>query len=134
MNASSGNLANSTTTTSASVLPPKTFIMNGNWNLVVDNGSVISFDARFTKVELDASNRHTHEITNFTSSNNSPIDAGISGTTTIIIGTTDVAINNVTMWHNVKTTIIMNNLSALTISLDPAGTANHSMLNQSTEL
>src|SRR5215218_10914150 len=69
MSTPSNNTSNATTT--ASVLPGKTFVLNGYWHLEVDNGNVTSFDARFTKVHLDATNRHTHEIANFTSSNNS---------------------------------------------------------------
>jgi len=123
MSTPSNNTSNATTT--ASVLPGKTFVLNGYWHLEVDNGNVTSFDARFTKVHLDATNRHTHEIANFTSSNNSSsVKAEINGTTTIS-GTSDVALNNVTVWHDVKTTIIMNDLSTVTISLDPSTTGNH---------
>jgi hypothetical protein len=123
MSTSSNNTSNATTT--ASVLPGKTFVLNGHWHLEVDNGNVTSFDARFTKVHLDATDRHTHEIGNFTTSNNSSSVKGeINGTTTIS-GTSDVALNNVTVWHHVKTTIIINDLSTITISLDPAATGNH---------
>jgi hypothetical protein len=44
------NTSNATTT--ASILPGKTFILNGYWRLEVDNGNVTSFDVRFTKSTL----------------------------------------------------------------------------------
>jgi hypothetical protein len=52
------------------------------------------------------------------------VKADINGTTTIS-GTSDIALNNLTVWHDVKTTIIINDLSTITISLDPAATGNH---------
>jgi hypothetical protein len=119
----SNNATNSTTSTPASVLPAKTFVLNGYWQLKVNNGNVTSFVARFTKVHLDATNRHTHEIANFTSKNTS-VKANINGTT-LISGISDVALNNATAWSKVNTTIILNDLSTITISLDPSTTSNH---------
>jgi hypothetical protein len=121
----SNNATNSTTSTPASVLPAKTFVLNGYWQLKVNNGNVTSFVARFTKVHLDATNRHTHEIANFTSSNNNvSIKPNVNGTT-LISGISDVALNNATAWSKVNTTIIVNDLSTITISLDPSTTSNH---------
>jgi hypothetical protein len=121
---SSNNATNVTATTPASVLPAKTFVLNGYWQLKVDNGNVTSFVARFTKVHLDATNRHTHEIANFTSNNNASVNPNVNGTT-LISGISDVALNNITVWSKVNTTIIVNDLSTITISLDPSTTSNH---------
>lgn len=118
---------NTANVSGASVLTPKTFILSGFWHLKVDNGNITFFDVRFTKVHLDATNRHTHEITNFTmagNSSNSSVKLNANGTTTIT-GTTGVALNNVVVWRNVKTTIAINNLSTIVISLDPKDTSNH---------
>src|SRR5215212_8228822 len=119
----SNNATNPTTSTPASVLTGKTFVLNAYWQLKVDNGNVTSFVARFTKVHLDATNGHTHEIANFTSKNAS-VKANIDGTT-LISGISDVALNNATAWSKVNTTIIVNDLSTITISLDPSTTSNH---------
>ncbi len=119
--------SSSTMPTPASVLPAKTFILSGFWQLDVTNGKLSFFDARFTKVHLDATNRHTHEITNFTlTNNNSLVKLNANGTTTLN-GTTGVALNNAVPWKNVKTTITINDLSTIIISLDPKDTSNHFM-------
>ena len=119
------NIANAS---GASILPPKTFILSGFWHLKINNGNITFFDVRFTKVHLDATNRHTHEITNFTmtdsNNNNTSVKLNANGSTTIT-GTTDVALNNAVAWRNVKTTIMINNLSTIIISLDPKDTSNH---------
>jgi hypothetical protein len=121
----SNNATNPTTSTPASVLPGKTFVLNAYWQLKVDNGNVTSFVARFTKVHLDATNGHTHEIANFTSSNNNvSIKPNVNGTT-LISGISDVALNNATAWSKVTTTKNVNDLSTITISLDPSITSNH---------
>jgi len=121
----SNNVTSPTTSTPASLLPGKTFVLSGYWQLKVDNGNVTSFVARFTKVHIDATNRHTHEIANFTSSNNNvSLKPNVNGTT-LISGVSDVALNNATAWSDVNTTIIVNDLSTITISLNPSTTSNH---------
>ncbi|AIF84828.1 hypothetical protein NTE_02787 [Candidatus Nitrososphaera evergladensis SR1] len=113
------------TTALASVVPAKTFILSGAWHLNAENGKVTFFDARFTKVHLDASNRHVHEISNFRpASNDTSIRLNANGTTTIM-GTTDVALNHAITWTNVKTAIVIDKLSTITIMLDPKDTSNH---------
>jgi hypothetical protein len=116
---------NSTATMNASVVPPKTFILSGAWHLKAENGNITLFDVKFTKVHLDASNRHVHEISNFhPASNNTSIQLNANGTTTIA-GTVDVALNHAITWTNVKTVIIIDKLSTITIMLDPKDTSNH---------
>lgn len=115
----------SNSTAFASVLPAKTFILGGAWHLKAENGKVTFLDIRFTKVHLDASNRHVHEISNFRPSNSSlPIQLNANGTTPII-GTVDVALNHAVIWTNVKTAIVIDKLSTITIMLDPKDTSNH---------
>lgn len=116
---------NSTATMNASVVPPKTFILSGAWHLKAENGNITLLDVKFTKVHLDASNRHVHEISNFhPASNNTSIQLNANGTTTIA-GTVDVALNHAITWTNVKTVIIIDKLSTITIMLDPKDTSNH---------
>ena len=92
----------------------------------VSNGKVSLFDVRFTKVHLDATSRHTHEITNLTltDNNNTSIKLNMNGTTTIT-GTMGVALNNIVVWKNVKTIITINDGSTIIISLDSKDTSNH---------
>jgi hypothetical protein len=109
----------------ASVVPANTFILSGAWHLKAENGNVTFLDARFTKVHLDASNRHVHEIGNFhPASNNTSVRLNANGTT-IIMGTTDVALNHAITWTKVKTAIVIDKLSTITIMLDPKDTSNH---------
>ncbi len=134
--AAAGNASSSPTTTitntttsastAAAILPVKTFILSGFWHMNVSNGKVSLFDVRFTKVHLDATSRHTHEITNLTltDNNNTSIKLNMNGTTTII-GTTGVALNNVVVWKNVKTIITINDGGTIIISLDSKDTSNH---------
>ncbi len=123
-------------TTLASVVPAKTFILSGAWHIRAENGKISFLDIRFTKVHLDASNRHVHEIMNFrpaaaaNSTNtgdanaNTSIRLNANGTTTIT-GTTDVSLNHAVTWTNVKTVIVIDKLSTITIMLDPKETSNH---------
>lgn len=134
--AAAGNASSSPTTTitntttsastAAAILPAKTFILSGFWHMNVSNGKVSLFDVRFTKVHLDATSRHTHEITNLTltDNNNTSIKLNMNGTTTIT-GTTGVALNNIVVWKNVKTIITINDGSTIIISLDSKDTSNH---------
>jgi hypothetical protein len=127
-NASSLSAITNTTTASASqaaILPAKTFILSGFWHLNVNNGNISSFDVRFTKVHLDATNRHTHEITNLTLTDNKTSTKLNTNGTTTITGTTGVALNNIVVWKNVKTTITIINSSTIIISLDSKDTSNH---------
>jgi hypothetical protein len=125
MSPSSSSLMNSTATMNASVVPPKTFILSGAWHLKAENGNITLFEVKFTKVHLDASNRHVHEISNFhPASNNTSIQLNANGITTIA-GTVDVALNHAITWTNVKTVIIIDKLSTITIMLDPKDTSNH---------
>jgi hypothetical protein len=124
---SSPSLTNSTTNVTAltSVVPAKTFILSGAWHIKAENGKISFFDIKFTKVHLDASNRHTHEINNFhPASNNTSIRLNANGTTTIT-GTTDVALNHAITWTKVKTVIVIDKLSTITVMLDPKDTSNH---------
>jgi hypothetical protein len=112
-------------TTLSSVVPAKTFILSGAWHMKAENGKISLLDIKFTKVHLDASNRHVHEISNFhPASNNTSIKLNANGTTTIT-GTTDVALNHQVTWNNVKTVIVIDKLSTITIMLDPKDTSNH---------
>jgi hypothetical protein len=123
-------------TTLASVVPAKTFILSGAWHIRAESGKISFLDIRFTKVHLDASNRHIHEIMNFrpaaaaNSTNTGSANANTSlrlnanGTTTIT-GLTDVSLNHAVTWTNVKTVIVIDKLSTITIMLDPKETSNH---------
>lgn len=120
---SAATITNSTTI--SSILPAKAFILSGAWHLKAENGKITFLDVRFTKVHLDASNRHVHEIGNFhPSSNSSSIRLNPDGITTIA-GTVDIKLNGATTWTNVKTVIIIDKLSTVTITLDPKDTSNH---------
>ena len=123
-----GNMTSSTitnSTTISSILPAKAFILSGAWHLKAENGTITFFDARFTKVHLDASNRHTHEIYNFhPASNNTSILLNPNGLTTIA-GTVDIKLNGAPTWTNAKMVIIIDKLSTIAITLDPKDTSNH---------
>lgn len=122
---SSSSATNGNSTTLSSILPAKAFILSGAWHIKAENGKITFFEVRFTKVHLDASNRHVHEIGNFhPSSNSSSIRLNPDGITTIA-GTVDIKYNGVPTWNSVKTVIIIDKLSTVTITLDPKDTSNH---------
>ncbi len=120
----SGSATSTGNNTIASVVPEKTFILTGSWHMKVEDGNVTYFTAKFTKVHVDATNRHTHKLANFHTTSSLPAKLNANGTT-FISGTIDVGMNGANAWTSVRTTIMIEKLSTIVISLDPTDTDNH---------
>jgi archaellum component FlaF (FlaF/FlaG flagellin family) len=103
----------------------KKIVLSGYWNLHVNNGKLSFFEADFVAAPDDGSTSHTHQLTNFISSNNTkPIQITGNGST-VISGAIDVRINGINIWNDVKVTIFIFKGSTITITLDDIETEHH---------
>jgi hypothetical protein len=112
----------STSTAAEEMEPP--YVLAGDWNLDVEDGSVSDFAANFTMVHIDGTERHTHELSNFVSSNSSTIDTSEEGTS-FIFGTVDVATDGESAWTSVDALLIIEKNNVLSISLATEDTDDH---------
>jgi hypothetical protein len=117
--ASSGG--NTTTSAQAGGLP---YIVSGDWNLGVKNGKVSNFKANFSMVHTDGTGKHTHDITNFQSSNGSAVTLNQTGTM-FIFGTADISANGQPKWTGVNTLITIDHLNAFSISFASQDSDDH---------
>lgn len=113
---------NETTTAAEELEPP--YIASGDWNLDVQDGSVSDFAANFTMIHIDGTSRHTHDLSNFVSSNSTTIDISGNGTS-FIFGTVDVATDGETKWTDVDALIIIEKNNVVSISLATEDTEDH---------
>jgi hypothetical protein len=100
------------------------YIASGDWNLDVQDGSVSDFAANFTMIHIDGTLRHTHDLSNFVSSNSTTIDISGNGTS-FIFGTVDVATDGQPKWTGVDALIIIEKNSVIIFSLATEDTEDH---------
>jgi len=100
------------------------YILAGDWNLDVQDGNVSEFAATFTMVHTDGTERHTHDLSNFVSSNSTTIDISGNGTS-FIFGTVDVATDGEPKWTGVDALITIENNNVITLSLATEDTEDH---------
>jgi hypothetical protein len=113
---------NETFTPAEELEPP--YIASGDWNLDVQDGSVSDFAANFTMVHTDGTDRHTHDLSNFVSSNSTTIDTSGNGTS-FIFGTVDVAKDGQPKWTGVDALIIIEKNNVISLSLATEDTEDH---------
>lgn len=113
-----------TSTASEEIKPP--YVAAGDWSLDVQDGSVSNFEATFTMVHIDGTERHTHEMSNFVSTNSSTIDTSGEGAS-FIFGTVDVATNGESAWTGADALIIIERNNVVSISLATEDTDDHFM-------
>jgi hypothetical protein len=102
------------------------YILAGNWGLNVVNKKIAYFEANFTMVHADGTDRHTHEFTNFKRISVIPILLDPKGLT--FIGMIDIELNGGYKWFGVPVTItIGKNFNTLYITANPKYTGNHFM-------
>jgi len=104
----------------------KKVILSGDWSINVNNGSVKFFEADFVAAPMDGEVGHTHQLTNLVVQNLKPIQLSSNGSTSIL-GTTDVRLNGINYWNDVKTRILISRGSTITIILDDIKTQHHFM-------
>jgi len=114
--------ASNETSTAEELKPP--YIVAGDWDLDVQDGSVSDFAANFTMVHTDGTGRHAHEMSNFVSSDSSTIDTSGEGSS-FIFGTVDVATNGETAWTAADALIIIEKNNVVSISLATEDTEDH---------
>jgi len=112
---------NTTATAAQAGLP---YILSGDWNLDVKDGTVSDFKANFTMVHTDGTGGHTHDIANFQSSNGSTITLNQTGTM-FIFGTADISANGQQKWSGVDALITIDNNNAFSISFASQDSDDH---------
>jgi hypothetical protein len=109
------------------------FILSGDWDMNVDQGKLTDFRANFYTGPVNGAENHTHQLSNFRVSENTPIqlspDKSIS-----LSGILDVGTNGNKAWDNVNATVDISKGRAITISLADEDTERHFMGQQFTEL
>jgi hypothetical protein len=124
MDNATSTISNETTTATEEITSP--YVLSGDWHLDVQDGSVSDFAANFTMVHIDGTERHTHDLSNFVSSNSSTIDTSGEGTS-FIFGTADVATDGEQRWTGVDALIIIEGNNVISISLATEDTDDHFM-------
>lgn len=110
----------------SNIATSKKVILSGDWSINVNNGSVAFFEADFIAAPTDGGVSHTHQITNLVVQDLKPIQLSSNGST-FILGTTDVKLNGINYWNDVKTRILISKGSTITIILDDTDTQHHFM-------
>ena len=113
--------SNETSTAEEMELP---YVLSGDWNLEVQDGSVSDFAANFTMVHVDGTERHTHDLSNFVSSNSTTIDISGNGTS-FIFGIVDVATDGQPKWTGADALVIIEKNNVISISLATEDTEDH---------
>jgi hypothetical protein len=110
-----------------SLLPTgnNTWIADGNWNLVAENGSAKSFMTQMTWTSADGTKAHTHEFQNFVHADNGTNVAMSPGDTLILDGVMDVGTNDVIDWQSVPARLYFGNGQTIVVALDDAATNSH---------
>jgi hypothetical protein len=102
------------------------FILSGDWDMNVDDGNLTDFRASFYTGPVNGAENHTHQLSNFTVNENTPIqlsqDKSIS-----LSGILDVGTNGNKAWDNVNATVDVSKGRSITISLADEDTERHFM-------
>ena len=103
----------------------KKFILFGDWNLLVNQGVVKDFQAKFINVLPDGTRWHSHGLVNLkTDNNNTKIH--LNGDNSVsIAGTVDITLDGSDAWKGVKTNIIISKGNIISIFLDDLTTGEH---------
>ena len=103
----------------------KKFILFGDWNLLVNQGVVKNFQAKFINVLPDGTRWHSHGLVNLkTDNNNTKIH--LNGDNSVsIAGTVDITLDGSDAWKGVKTHIIISKGNIISIFLDDLTTGEH---------
>ena len=102
----------------------KPYLAGGWWNLLSVNGEIQDFNADFTMVGLNGSDRHEMGFTNFKQSNDTKVILEQNGFTSID-GIVDVSGHGKIKWTEVPTRILINGYNTIDIALNNVKTENH---------
>ncbi|HEX2306641.1 MAG TPA: hypothetical protein VHH33_10185 [Nitrososphaeraceae archaeon] len=102
------------------------FILSGDWDIDVENGNLTDFRANFYTGPVNGAENHTHQLSNFTVNESTPIqlspDKSIS-----LSGILDVGTNGNKAWDNVNATVDVSKGRSITINLADEDTERHFM-------
>ncbi len=118
-------------------IPSRIYVLGGDWNLDVINGTIKNFTTNIVMVTFDGNNMHTHSIPNLRNfsapvpgvypvSLNSELDLFFSGN--VDINTSRGKDMNVTDWEDVPITVTIYNGKTIGILLDPSRIAHFNAL------
>ena len=109
------------------------FVLGGDWNLTVTNGSLSDFNAEIMMTKFDGSGRHTHYIgvienatsTDVEAINNESILLTRGGNFTHFMGASDISTNGEIKWNDVPITVHLLNGNIINIMVNPVKTDYH---------
>ena len=109
------------------------FVLGGDWNLAVTNGSLSDFNVDIIMTKFDGSGKHTHyigAIENATSTdveaiNNKSILLTSGGNFTHFMGSSDISTNGEIKWNDVPITVHLLNGNIINIMVNPVKTNYH---------
>jgi hypothetical protein len=102
----------------------KKFIIFGDWNLVVKQGVVKDFQAKFINVLPEGTGWHTHGLVNLKTDNITKIQLNWDNSVSIS-RTVDIKLDDFDAWKGVKTNIIISKGNIISIFIDGLTTGEH---------
>ena len=102
------------------------FILSGEWKMDVDQGKLADFAATFYTGPVNGAENHTHQLSNFRVSGNTPIQLSPDKSVSIS-GLVDVGTNGNKAWDNVNATVDVSKGRSITINLADEDTQRHFM-------
>jgi hypothetical protein len=100
------------------------FLLGGEWNLGVVNGKPIDFNADFTMVRVNGTDRHTMNLMHFRADDNSTVVLSDDGSTTMN-GIMDIMGHGHLLWTNVTSQISISGYNTVNITVNNEQTENH---------
>jgi hypothetical protein len=100
------------------------FLLGGIWELAVVNGDPIDFNADFTMVRVNGSDRHMMNLLDFRGNENETIVLSDDGSTTMN-GMMNIMGHGHLLWENVTSQISINRYNTISIMVDNEQTENH---------
>jgi hypothetical protein len=102
------------------------FILSGDWKMDVDRGKLTDFAATFYTGPVNGAENHTHQLSNFRVSDNTPIQLSPDKSVSLP-GLVDVGTNGNSAWDNVNATVDVSKGRSITINLADEDTQRHFM-------
>ena len=102
------------------------FILSGDWTMNVNQGKLTDLVASFYTGPINGAENHTHQLSNFRVSDNTPIQLSPDKSVSLS-GLVDVGTNGNKAWENVNATVDVSKGRSITISLADEDTQRHFM-------
>jgi len=102
-----------------------TWIADGDWRMVAENGKAKSFSTQMVWTSADGTQSHTHEIQNLRLLDNNTNVAMAPGITLNLDGVLDVGTNGVIDWPGVPSRVYFGNGQTIVVAIDDAVTNYH---------